>query len=386
MKKKICFITGSRAEYGVISNLLKLFLFDSDVSLSLIVTGSHLSQEFGMTSNEIEKDGFILYEKLEMLLSSDTNESISKSMGLIYISLPDIYRKIAPDCVVVTGDRFEMFACASVANIMNIPVVHLYGGELTSGSIDDSLRHSISKMSLLHFTSTEEYKKRVIQLGENPDFVFNIGALGVENIKNEKLEKKTELEKKLNIKFCKKNLLVAFHSETIRENTSEKYFKEILKAISKMDETLIIFSKTNSDTDGRVINSMMDDYVSKNNNSVVFTSMGKLNFLSTMKQVDFIIGNSSSGIIEAPSFKIATINIGERQKGRIRAESVIDCFPNDSSITNSINLVYTEHFINLLKTVKNPFYKKNTSINIRNIIKTFDFNLKKEFYDVSFTY
>ena len=386
-KKKICIVTGSRAEYGLLYWLIKEVEADRDLKLQLIVTGMHLSPKFGLTFKEIEKD-FKIDKKIDMCLSSDTSISISRSMGIAQTSFAKAYSELNPDIVVFLGDRYEIFSAATAAMISRIPIAHIHGGEATEGLIDEAVRHSITKMSQLHFTAAEEYSKRVIQLGENPSKVFTVGGMGVENIKRLTLFAKEEFEKLIDFKLNIKNILVTFHPVTLEKNTSKKQFSEILESIDDLKNTNIIFTKTNSDTDGKIINLMIDEYTSKNKNkSIAITSMGQHNFLSALKYMDFIIGNSSSGLLEAPSFKIGTINIGDRQKGRIKAKSVIDCSPNKKSIKYAIKKAYSNEFQNLLKNIKNPYGDGCPSqkiIKILNSISTDDL-LKKSFFNVKFS-
>lgn len=382
--KKICVVTGTRAEYGLLYWLLKEIEADKELELQVIVTGMHLSPEFGLTYKEIEKK-FKINKKIEMLLSSDTSVGISKSMGLAQISFAESYDELKPDIVIVLGDRYEVFSATSAAMIGRIPIAHIHGGEKTEGAFDESIRHSITKMSHLHFTATEEYKNRVIQLGEHPNRVFNVGGMGIENIKRLKLLSKDEFEKSIEFKLNKRNILVTFHPVTLENSTAQEQFKELLGAIDELEETNIIFTKANSDTDGRVINKMIDEYVTKNSHkSIVFTSLGQLRYLSALQYVDAVVGNSSSGLAEAPSFRIGTINIGDRQKGRIKASSVIDCEPNKDSILNSFEKLYSKEFQETLKTVTNPYGDGCASKKIVEEIKKTDLNdiLKKSFYDV----
>ncbi len=324
-KKKICIVTGSRAEYGLLYWLIKEIKADPDFKLQLVATGMHLSSKFGLTYKVIEKD-FKIDKKIDMHLSSDTSVGISKSMGIAQISFSKAYKVLKPDIIVVLGDRYEIFSAASAAMISKIPIAHIHGGEITEGSWDDNIRHCISKMAHLHFTANEEYKNRVIQLGEDPSRVFNTGGMGIENIKRLKLLSKNKFEKSINFKLNKKNILVTFHPATLENNTSKKQFQELINTINELDDTNIIFTKTNSDINGKVINQMIDRYTAKYpKKSIGFTSLGQLRYLSALKYVDAVVGNSSSGLLEAPSFKIGTINIGDRQKGRIKAKSVIDC-------------------------------------------------------------
>ncbi|MBU3090463.1 UDP-N-acetylglucosamine 2-epimerase (hydrolyzing), partial [Clostridium gasigenes] len=328
MVKKICIVTGTRAEYGLLRPLIDKVNEDNDLELQLIATGMHLSPEFGMTYTNIIDDGHKINEKIEILLSSDTSVGISKSMGLATISFAEAFERLKPDIIVVLGDRYEIFSVCSAAVTAKIPIAHLHGGETTEGAFDEVFRHCITKMSYLHFTSTEEYRKRVIQLGENPNRVFNVGAIGVENIVSLDLLEKREIEKSIGFTLDKPFGLVTFHPVTLENNTSEYQFRELLKALDEMDGMKFIITKANSDSDGRVINKMIDEYEKDNKDKIIaFTSMGYLRYLSAMKYCNSVIGNSSSGIIEAPSFNKPTINIGDRQKGRMQAESVINCNP-----------------------------------------------------------
>ena len=382
--KKVCVITGTRAEYGLLYWLMKEIQLDKELELQLVVTGMHLSPEFGLTYKEIEKD-FKIDKKIEMLLSSDTAVGISKSMGLAQISFAEAYEELKPDILIVLGDRYEIFSAVSAAMIAQIPIAHLHGGEATEGLIDEPIRHSITKMSHLHFTATDEYKNRVIQLGEQPNRVFNVGGLGIENIKRLKLLSHEEFEKSIDFKLNKKNILVTFHPVTLEKSTAKGQFQELLNAIDELEDTNIIFTKANSDTDGRVINRMINDYVERNaHKSVVFTSLGQLRYLSALQYVDAMVGNSSSGLAETPSFKIGTINIGDRQKGRIKANSVLDCEPIKSSIKQAFEELYSEKFKNTLKTVQNPYGDGCASGKIVEILRTTNLDniVKKSFYDL----
>ena len=382
--KKICVVTGTRAEYGLLYWLLKEIEADKELELQVIVTGMHLSPEFGLTYKEIEKE-FKINKKIEMLLSSDTSVGISKSMGLAQISFAESYDELKPDIVIVLGDRYEIFSATSAAMIARIPIAHIHGGEKTEGAFDESIRHSITKMSHLHFTATNEYKNRVIQLGEHPSRVFNVGGMGIENIKRLKLLSKDEFEKSIEFKLNSKNILVTFHPVTLENSTAKEQFQQLLDAIDELEDTNIIFTKANSDTDGRVINQLIDEYVTKNSNkSIVFTSLGQLRYLSALQYVDAVVGNSSSGLAEAPSFKIGTINIGDRQKGRIKASSVIDCEPNKDSILKSFEKLYSKEFQETLKTTINPYGNGCASKKIVEILKSVDLEniLKKSFYDL----
>lgn len=385
--KKICVVTGTRAEYGLLYWLMKAIEQDLDLQLQVIVTGMHLSPEFGLTYKEVEKE-FKIDKKVEMLLSSDTSVGISKSMGLAQISLADAYEELQPDLVVLLGDRYEIFSAASAAMIARIPIAHLHGGETTEGAFDEAIRHSITKMSYWHFTAAEVYRQRVIQLGESPDRVFNVGGLGIENIKRLKLLSKSEFEESIGFNLAERNLLVTYHPVTLENHSASTQFQALLNAIDVLENTKIIFTKTNGDTDGRVINEMIDRYVSQNiQKSVAFASLGQLRYLSAVQYVDVVVGNSSSGITEVPSFKKATINIGDRQTGRLKAQSIIDCAPSEQTIKKALKKAFSGEFKLMLSNTVNPYGDGEASPKILPIIKR-DISvrdLKKSFYDIQWS-
>jgi GDP/UDP-N,N'-diacetylbacillosamine 2-epimerase (hydrolysing) len=383
-KRKVCLVTGTRAEYGLLYWLMKGIEEDDYLELQIVVTGMHLSPEFGLTYKEIEKD-FKIDKKIEMLLSSDTSVGISKSMGLAQISFAEAYDELKPDILVVLGDRYEIFSAVSSAMIARIPIAHLHGGETTEGAFDESIRHSITKMSHLHFTATEEYENRVIQLGEHPSRVFNVGGLGIENIKRLKLLNKKEFEESIAFKLNQKNILVTFHPVTLENSTASQQFQELLDAIDTLEDTNILFTKANSDTNGRIINKMIDEYAAKNSHkSVGFTSLGQLRYLSALQYVDAMLGNSSSGLLEAPSFKIGTINIGDRQKGRIKADSVINCVANEKAVLEAFKKLYSKEFQNGLANIQNPYGDGCASEKIIEELKRVDLIniIKKSFYNI----
>ena len=384
IRRKICVVTGTRAEYGLLYWLMKGIDVDPELELQIIATGMHLSPEFGNTYRQIEKDGFVITRKVDMLLSSDSEVGISKSMGLGMIGFADAFSDLQPDLVVVLGDRFEIFSAVSAAMIAKKPVAHIHGGEATEGLIDEPIRHSITKMSHLHFVAAKEYKNRVIQLGEQPDSVFNVGGLGIDNINKLKLLSRESFEQAINFSLSEKNILVTFHPVTLESPTAEIQFKELLGALDDLQDTSIIFTKANSDTDGRIINSMIDDYVTNHDNTISFISMGQLNYLSALQFVDAVVGNSSSGLLEAPSFKIGTIDIGDRQKGRIKADSVINCSPEKEDISKSLDILHSKDFQNIVKNTKNPYGSGGASKKVISTIKDINLKgiLKKPFYDL----
>ena len=385
MRRKICIVTGTRAEYGLLYWLMKEIQEDADLAMQIIATGMHLSPEFGLTYRQIEKDGFKIDKKIEMLLSSDTSVGISKSMGLGMIGFAEAYGDMKPDIVVLLGDRFEIFSAAAAAMVARIPIAHLHGGEKTEAAFDEAIRHSITKISHLHFTATEEYRRRVIQLGESPDRVFNVGGLGIDNINKLELLNCGKFEDSIEFKLGQKNLMITFHPVTLEHATAGEQFKNILDVLDEFDDTKFIFTKPNADTEGRIITQMIDEYISRNEHKAIsFVNLGQLRYLSAMQFVDAVVGNSSSGIAEAPTFKIGTINIGDRQKGRINADSVIDCEPNKESILTAIRKLYSTEFQKKLKNVKNPYGEGGAAKKIKEVLKEKDIAdiLKKEFYDI----
>lgn len=367
---KICVVTATRAEYGLLKPLMTLIKESPDLELQIIATGAHLSPEFGLTYQLIQNDGFEITEKVEMLMSSDTATGIVKTMGICMISFADTFYRLKPELLIVLGDRYEMLSIVSAATIFKIPIAHLHGGEVTEGAYDDSIRHAITKLSHLHFVSTDEYRNRVIQMGENPNRVFHVGAIGLDNIRNLSLLRKEDLEKDLNIKFNKHNYQITFHPETLGNIGSAEQFSILLEALDELEDSFFIFTKSNADTDGRVINQMIDDYVLRNpEKAKSFHSLGALKFLSLVNVCDAIIGNSSSGILEAPSLKTPTINIGDRQKGRTQAKSVINCRCNLDDILKAIRFSNSYECRNSLLDLKNPYDNGGASEKILEVLK-----------------
>ncbi len=383
---KICVATGTRAEYGLLRPLMNAIKNEPNWQLQILVTGAHLSPEFGLTYHEIEKDGFSIDKKVEMLLSADTASSIVKSMGLGMLGFSDAFQDLSPNLLIILGDRYEMLALASSALIFTIPVVHIHGGELTEGAYDDAIRHSITKMSNLHFASTEQYKNRIIQLGEDPRFVHNVGAIGLDSVKQLPLLSKDKLEKELEFKFKKYNYQVTFHPTTLDKESPEKQFQILLNAVEKQEDSFFIFTKANADSGGRIINKMIDEYVSRNpEKAKAFTSLGNLRFLSLVKYCDAIVGNSSSGIIEVPSLKTATINIGDRQKGRVQAESIINTTVSEVEILQAFKKTKSVKFKEIVEHSVNPYGDGETTKKIMEVLRKVnlqDFRTKK-FYDLN---
>ena len=385
MNRKICIITGTRAEYGLLRWVMQGIKDDNELTLQIIATGMHLSPEFGLTYKAIEQDGFHIDRKVEMLTSSDTPVGIAKSMGLGMIGFADALHDLQPDLIVVLGDRFEIFSAVSAALVARIPVAHLHGGETTEGLIDEAIRHSITKMSHLHFVAAEPYRQRVIQLGEQPDRVFLVGGLGIDNIKRMQLLDRAALEVSLDFKLGVKNLLITFHPVTLEKATAEKQMESLLAALATLKDTQLIFTLPNADTDGRALIEMVQNFVKQHTNARAYTSLGQLRYLSCIAQVDGVLGNSSSGLAEVPSFKKGTINIGDRQRGRLQADSVINCEPTQGSIASALTQLYSADFQSRLHKVTNPYGEGGASETIVSIVKavSLDGILKKRFHDVA---
>jgi GDP/UDP-N,N'-diacetylbacillosamine 2-epimerase (hydrolysing) len=383
--RKICVITGTRAEYGLLRCVMQGIKDDTDLILQIIATGMHLSSEFGLTYRDIEFDGFIINYKIEMLTSSDTPVGITKSIGLGSIGFADALEQLKPDLIIVLGDRYEIFSAVTAALVARIPIAHVHGGESTEGVIDEAIRHSITKMSHLHFVATAEYRQRVIQMGENPGRVFCVGGLGVDALNKLKLLDKLSLEQALDFELGPKNLLVTFHPVTLENSTAEFQMRELLDALAELTNTHLIFTFPNADTDGRVLINMIKEFVANHANAQAYESLGQLRYLSCVSHVDGVIGNSSSGLLEVPSFKKGTINIGDRQMGRLQSKSVINCDPSKDSILMALSRLYSKKFQETLSDVINPYGEGGASQKIISIIKetSLDKILKKKFYDVN---
>jgi GDP/UDP-N,N'-diacetylbacillosamine 2-epimerase (hydrolysing) len=369
MKRKICVVTGGRSDYGLLKWLMKAIEADKDLQLQVIATGMHLSPKFGSTVNEIEQDGFKVDEKIECLDASDSALDTTAAMARTMIGCSEAYSRLRPDLVLVPGDRFEIFSAVAAALVSNIPVAHLHGGEVTSGAIDESFRHAITKMSALHFVANDEYRCRVVQMGENPHHVYNVGGLGVDAIINLELLEKEQISRSLGINFLNKSLLITFHPETATSNSAEHQIKEIIKALADLNDTTLIFTMPNADVGNSIITDSIRNFVAQGYNRYYFESLGQTRYLSMLSLVDGVIGNSSSGLAEAPSFKIGTINIGDRQNGRIQASSVLNCEASQSHLAIAIEEMYSDGFQSRLKTAVNPYGTGGASQRIVEILK-----------------
>lgn len=382
--RKICVITTNRAEYGLLYWLMQGIKSDPFFQLQVVVTGAHLSAEFGSTIDRIREDGFKVDRSFDLELFGDKVLDITHSLALALDGFGASFQTLKPDLIVILGDRFEILGAATAALIANIPVAHLHGGELSEGVIDDAIRHSVTKLSHLHFAAAEPYRNRIIQLGEQPERVFMVGGLGIDNINKIHLLTRPELEKAIGLPFNKHNLLITYHPETLDSGKAGDQIGQLLAALDKQADTNLIFTMPNADTGHRIIVDKIQSFVqARENRSILIPSMGQLNYLSTMKLVDAVVGNSSSGIIEAPSFGIGTINIGKRQDGRIRASSIIDCDTSEEGITKAFTELYSSFFQEQLKNVVNPYGTGGAAEKILSVLKEVDMNdlIIKRFYD-----
>ena len=382
--RKICVVTGTRAEYGLLRRLIAGIESSDFLSLQLIVTGAHLSAEFGFTAQEIIDDGFTISRKIEILLSSDTPVGITKSLGLGVLSFADALSELKPDLLLILGDRYEIFSAASAAMVSRIPIAHLHGGEVTEGAIDEAIRHSITKMSHLHFVATTQYRQRVLQLGENPNNVFCVGGLGVDNILALNLLSRGELESQIGFRFLARNILVTFHPVTLDDdNVAIRQLDQLLSALERLEETGIIFTLPNADAGGLSFITKIKEFCTRYSFASCYTSLGQLRYFSCVRHVDCVVGNSSSGLLEVPTFKKATVNIGSRQEGRLKASSVIDSLPESESILQSIQRAYTSEFQEQLHRSVNPYGSGGAVKSILEILENFPLTniLKKKFYD-----
>ena len=383
--RKICIVTGSRAEWGLLSGLARKITDDPELELQIIATNMHLSPEFGLTYREIERQGFRINRKVEMLLSSDSANATGKSVGLATIGFADAYEELAPDMLLVLGDRYEILAAVTAALFYKIPVAHLHGGEVTEGAYDDAIRQAMTKMSHLHFTSTEEYRRRVIQLGEQPERVFHVGAIGIDNIRHIALLDKKVLEEQLDFPFDRKTVLVTYHPETLDAIPVEEQFRNLLEALDDRQDIRILFTLPNSDTGGRIIVRMIEEFVARNKQRArAYTSLGQLRYLSALRFVAAVVGNSSSGILEVPSFGKPTLDIGNRQKGRLAANSVVHCGVSGAEISEGLNRVLSDAFAKQTACVQNPYEKEDSALEILKILKNYPLDgiVQKTFYDI----
>lgn len=384
--RTICVVTGTRADYGLLQWVMEGIRLDPTLKLQVVATGTHLSIDFGLTYREIEADGFSLDRKLDILTDDDTAVGVTKAIGRGVISFADAFAELSPDVVVLLGDRFETLAAATAALIAGLPIAHLHGGEITEGAFDDAIRHAVTKMSHLHFVAAEPYRKRVIQLGEAPERVFLTGGLGVDTIRRTHFLDREALEKAVDFKFGNRNLLVTFHPVTLEKNTAPLQMAELLQALDGIKETHFIITMPNADTGSRELIRMIEDFTASRPHARAYTSLGQLRYLSCIAQVDGVVGNSSSGLAEVPSFRKGTINIGDRQRGRLKADSVIDCAPDCASIKAAVRKLYSSDFQASLVDVLNPYGEGGASQKVIDVLKHYDLSgiAKKSFCDLQF--
>lgn len=381
--KKVAVFTGTRAEYGLLYWLMKDIQNDPELSLQLVVSGMHLSPEFGLTWEQISKDGFVIDEKIEILLSSDSPVGTAKSMGLGVLGFTDAFSRLSPDLIVILGDRFEALAAAQTAMILRIPVLHLHGGEITEGAYDDAIRHAITKLSYLHATSTDVYRDRVIQLGEAPERVKNVGAIGLDHLKRCSFMSVDEIGASLNFPLKSPYFLVTYHPVTLENESPQQTFQALLNALDKFSGHKVILTYPNADDGGRKIIPLLENYARNNPGRVIaIPSLGQLRYLSAVKFADAVIGNSSSGVIEVPAFDVPTVNIGARQRGRLAAKSVLHVAPDETAITEAIYNAVNRRYKEADEIIINPYGSGDSSTKVIAMIKSMKFVPAKIFYDI----
>lgn len=389
MMYKVCIVTGTRADYGLLRPVLLKLKSDKNIDLQLVVTGSHLSDKFGNTQQEIKNDGFHEYVKMPIPIDDDSKQGMAIATGVAMQKIVDIFLQNKPELLVVLGDRFEILAAVTAAHMLGIPVAHISGGDVTEGAIDDAIRHSITKMSCLHFPGCEQSRKRIIQMGEQPDTVFNVGEPGVENCLNLELLAREKLAKNLQFEYINGDYaVVTFHPVTMENNTAEQQLQELIEAMDQFKDMAYIVTLANADAGGRIINDIWLREGEKRKNWMVVPSLGVVRYLSAVKYAKMVIGNSSSGVVEAPSMKKPSINIGDRQKGRMMADSVICCEPKCEEVVKAMERAATDEFQEKAKNVKSPFGDGTTSDKIHDKIIEFlgkdNYNYEKSFYDIEF--
>lgn len=385
MSRSVCVVTGTRAEFGLLRGLMELIQAHPELELQVVATGMHLSPEFGLTYREIEDAGFSIDARVEMLLSADSATAVTKSTGLGLIGFSDTFDRLDPDVIVVLGDRYEIFAAATAALFAGIPLAHIHGGETTEGAFDEALRHSITKMAHLHFVAAEDYRNRVIQLGENPERVYTVGGLGIDAIRRIELMSRDELEQSTEIRLSDRNLLITFHPVTLEGGSSSlSQMRELLQALNELENTSLIFTLPNSDTGGRELAACVQSFVESHPNAWAVSSLGQLRYLSLMRLVDGVVGNSSSGLLEAPAMGVGTINIGDRQKGRLQANSIINCEPSKQGIGRALEELYSNSFRESLQSISNPYGDGGAYEKIVSVLSSFEPAgiLKKHFHDL----
>ncbi len=384
-KRKICIVTGTRAEYGLLYWLMREIAADETMELQIVVTGAHLSSEFGLTYRVIEKDGFHIDERVEMLLSSDTPVGVTKSMGVEMISFADVLNRLRPDIMVLLGDRYELFVAAAAALVANVPIAHIHGGEITEGAIDDAIRHCITKLSHIHFASMPEHCRRIIQMGESPSRVYEVGITGIDNIVRMEFLSHSALEEAVQFSLGERFFLVTYHPVTVLGCQTQNALQNLFAALEFFPDYQVLFTKSNSDVGGREINRWIDEYAAEQKSRVcVRTSLGQRNYLSAMKYAAVVVGNSSSGLLEAPVMKKATVNIGNRQKRRHRERSVIDCSEQKEEIIGALQKALSPEFQQEIQDMTIPHSDGKIAINMKNILRDIPLEglFQKRFFDL----
>lgn len=385
--RKICVVTGSRAEYGLMRSLLGAIAADPALTLQIVATGMHLSPEFGMTYRSIEEDGFRIDAKVEMLLSADSAVAVTKSLGLGVIGFADAFDRLAPDIVVVLGDRFEILAAAQAAMLACIPIAHIHGGETSEGAFDEGIRHAITKMAQWHFTAAEPYRRRVVQLGEAPDRVFNVGAPGLDILATAKWMDRDELATSLDMELGKPLFVVTYHPVTLESRSPRDAMMQLLGALEAFPQATIVFTYPNADTGGRALIDCIDQFVARNRSRAkAFVSLGQLRYLSLMREANVVIGNSSSGLTEAPAMKRATVNIGNRQNGRLKASSVIDATDDQASIIDAIEQALSAEFVSRLPATHSLYGQGDAAAAMVSILRSATLSVQKAFFDIAHEY
>ena len=384
MKRKVCVLTATRAEYGLFKPLLSRILSHPSLELRLLVTGTHLSAEHGHTIDEILADGFKPDECVEIPLAGDSDLNVARSMSLALARVADALSGLEPDVLVLLGDRYETLAAAAAASILRIPIAHIHGGETTEGAYDEAFRHSISKMSHLHFVAAPVYRDRVIQLGEDPERVFDVGSLGVENVLSLARLTRSETEERLGLKLLEKSLVVTFHPVTLEPNESLKQLDELLQALDALEDTSLIFTAPNADNEGRRLAAALETFCARHPHARLYESLGQTLYFSCVAHSDGVVGNSSSGISEAPALGTGTVNVGDRQKGRLRVPSIIDCAPRKSPILAALERLYAPEFRALVQSTSDSFRHENVSATIAERLAAANLRdiLKKRFFDI----
>ena len=381
-RRHVMIVTGTRAEWGLLCPVAKALDKRENVKVSIVATNMHLEAAFGMTVDEIEADGFNIAARVPMLIEGDGEAAKVRAMARCLEGMVDVIKSLEPDCTLILGDRFEMLAVASASLLMRVPIIHIAGGETSEGAVDDAIRHSITKMSSLHLTATETFRKRIIKMGENPETVINTGAIGVYNILNEKLMTRSELEKSIGIDLSRDTILLTYHAATLDTANPAERFKAVIEAIDSFPELQVVVTYPNNDAGGRVIIDRIVEWQKRRPEQIkVIPSLGKTRYLSMLQFVKAVVGNSSSGLVEVPSAHVPTVNIGIRQQGRLAGESVFHASDDTESIKSALKKALSEEGQYIARRAENPYYKPDTLDIIVDAIANKPLNTIKKFHD-----